>query len=151
MQASKKKAFKIPVLIEWRKAVMNNNMWNTLSRFSHLKCQLTNPRLMHFLSFLKNIQRARGIVFDREFEANAKSLLDKYENVELHISGLNTLVMELLNSNFTMQETEVAIDNLKNNNSPGCDNIIKYCYNAIEKWCGCMLHSQLLCNHTIFL
>ena len=39
--------------------------------------------------------------------------------------------MEILNSNFTVQEVEAAIDYLKNNKSPGCDNIpaefIRYC------------------------
>ena len=47
------------------------------------------------------------------------------------------LEMEILNSNFTMQETEAAIDYLKNNKSPGCDNIpaeiIKHCKGLLSE------------------
>ena len=38
--------------------------------------------------------------------------------------------MDILNSNFTVQETEAEIDYLKNNKSPGCDipaEFIKFC------------------------
>ena len=46
--------------------------------------------------------------------------------------------MDILNSNFTVQETEAAIDYLKNNKSPGCDNIpaefIKFCKEILSDY-----------------
>ena len=75
-------------------------------------------------------QRLRNSM-NKEFEATIKSFLDKYEHSDFSLSGHNIMEMDILNSNFTVQETEAAIDYLKNNKSPGCDNIpaefIKFC------------------------
>ena len=69
--------------------------------------------------------------FSKQFESEVKAFLDQYDNGEVGFQNQTPLEMDILNSNFTVQEVEAAIDYLKNNKSPGCDNIpaefIKYC------------------------
>ena len=69
--------------------------------------------------------------FNKQLESEVKAFLDQYDDGEVGSQNQTPLEMEILNSNFTVQEVEAAIDYLKNNKSPGCDNIpaefIKYC------------------------
>ena len=62
-------------------------------------------------------------------------IYDKYDKGEITVN--NTLEMDILNANFTIQEVKGAIDYLRNNNAPGCDNIpaefIKYCKELVAE------------------
>ena len=73
--------------------------------------------------------------FDRDYESNVKAFLDKCDKDEIAVN--NTLEMDILNSNFTIQEVKGAIDYLRSNKAPGCDNIpagsIKYCKELVEE------------------
>ena len=81
--------------------------------------------------FLKTSKTKDESFFSKQFESEVKAFLDQYDNGEVGSQNQTPLEMDILNSNFTVQEVEAAIDYLKNNKSPGCDNIpaefIKYC------------------------
>ena len=107
-------------------------MWRTLSHIGNFQGPTSQPEAREFYEHFSRMSNAPDEpLFNKEFEATIKSFLDKYEHSELSLSGHNIMEMDILNSNFTVQETEAAIDYLKNNKSPGCDNIpaefIKFC------------------------
>ena len=81
--------------------------------------------------FLKTSETTDEPFFNKQLESEVKAFLDQYDDGEVGSQNQTPLEMEILNSNFTVQEVEAAIDYLKNNKSPGCDNIpaefIKYC------------------------
>ena len=81
--------------------------------------------------FLETSKTKNESFFSKQFESEVKAFLDQYDNGEAGSQNQTPLEMDILNSNFTVQEVEAAIDYLKNNKSPGCDNIpaefIKYC------------------------
>ena len=130
----KKRAFKNSCINEIETAFLTNrcDMWRTLSHICNFRRPTNQPEAREFYQHFSKMSNAPDEpFFNKEYEATIKSFLDKYEHSEMLLSGDNTMEMDILNSNFTVQETEAAIDYLKNNKSPGCDNIpaeiIKYC------------------------
>ena len=57
--------------------------------------------------------------FNKEYEATIKSFLDKYEHSEMLLSGDNTMEMDILNSNFTVQRQRQQLTTLKTINHLG--------------------------------
>ena len=122
----KKRAFKNSCINETENAFVNNkcDMWRTLSHIGNFQGPTSQPEAREFFEHFSRMSNAPDEpIFNKEFEATIKSVLDKYEHSKLSLSGHNIMEMDVLNSNFTVQETEAAIDYLKNNKSPGCDNI----------------------------
>ena len=69
-------------------------------------------------------------------ENEAKNLFCNYVQVVFPVK--NDMAYNIINDNFTIQETDHCIDSLKNNKSPGVDGItaelLKSCTNELSEW-----------------
>ena len=114
-----------------------SNMWkviNTVSNTFHRQNVPESEELFtHFQQLSCNVERD---YFNLDFENQAKHFLEKYDQENCILkSGLPNLELEIINKNFTIEEVNQSINYLKNNKSPGIDNIpaefIKECKNEV--------------------
>ena len=123
----KKRAYKNDCIAEIEKSFVHNrcDMWHTLNSICNLQRPSHQPEAHEFYEqFLKTSETKDDSFFSKQFESEVKAFLDQYDNGEVGSQNQTPFEMDILNSNFTVQEVEAAIDYLKNNKSPGCDNIL---------------------------
>ena len=134
----KKRAFKNSSVDQIENAFLNNKweMWHEFNRICNYQMTTNSPEPDEFFDYFS--KTAKGLVktfFNTDYEWNVKAFLDKYDKGEITVN--NTLEMDILNANFTIQEVKGAIDYLRNNKAPGCDNIpaefIKYCKELVAE------------------
>ena len=75
--------------------------------------------------FFKTSETTDESILKKQFEFEVKPFLDQYDNSEMGSQNQTTPDIDNLNSNFTVQEVEVATDYLKMINGPG---VIMYMY-----------------------
>jgi hypothetical protein len=85
--------------------------------------------------------------FDRVYEQKAEEFLNKYDKGELECIIDNTLELQILNNNFSLEEIECATKKLKSGKSPGLDMIpaefVKYNIDHLK------VNLQLLYNYIL--
>ena len=135
---AKKWAFKNSSVDQIENAFLNNKceMWHEFNRICNYHMTTNSPEPDEFCDYFS--KTAKGLdktFFNTDYESNVKAFLDKYDKGEITVN--NTLEMDILNANFTIQEVKGAIDYLRNNKAPGCDNIpaefIKYCKELVAE------------------
>ena len=111
-------------------------MWHEFNRICNYQMTTNSPEPNELFDYFS--KTAKGLdktFFNMDFESNVKAFLDKYDKGE--ITANNTLEMDILNANFTIQEVKGAIDYLRSNKAPGCDNIpaefIKQCKELVAE------------------
>ena len=115
-----------------------SDMWRNFDNICQPQFSSDEPTASKFYDhFSKMAQAPNELFFNKEFYRHVKHFLQGYDNGELNSSCDNDLELEILNSNFTVEEVEAAIDCLKNNKSAGCDCIqaefVKYCKTLISE------------------
>ena len=114
----------------------NGNIWNTLNEFSSNVKNTNMPQPQKFMEHFEKLSRPmEAEYFNHEYEKEAIRFLQRYDAGIENMDGDNRTELDILNSNFTQDEIECAIDKLKNNKSPGLDSIpaeiIKSCKEQI--------------------
>ena len=136
----KKRNFKESCIEKIEQIFMHNksDMWGNFNNICQAQFSSDEPTASEFYDhFSKMAQAPNELFFNKEFYRHVKDFLRRYDNGELDNSYDNDLELEILNSNFTVEDVEAAIDCLKNNKSPGCDCIpaefVKYCKTLISE------------------
>jgi len=125
MQAAKKRQFRRKILEKIASTYTNNrcNLWNTIKDISPVSHGQNIPSPDEFYNMFRNLALPRdACYFDYGYENYAIAFLDMYDNTP-YIENANSLKLELLNDNFTIDEISRTIEQLKNNKSPGLDSI----------------------------
>ena len=109
-----------------------SNIWKVLNKVNAHPNYINMPDKDALLEYFITLATPPDAdYFNYEYEAQATEFLTKYDNGELDLPFSNDIELNVLNDNFTTDEKESVIDNLKNHKSPGLDNIpaefIKFC------------------------
>ena len=127
-----------PVLLSCHKSAYfskRGNMWGALDKISSRSTSLNeqnNTEFYHHFSGLSS--PPQNDYFNWAYEADAIKFMREYDST----SGMadtnygNSAIEEIINSNFTYDEIDSAIEFLKSNKSPGIDNIPAECIKACK-------------------
>ena len=111
-------------------------MWEVINKFSDTGTYPVVPHRDVLLSHFTELSKpAKAQYFDYTYEKLAKENLHKYYSGDLTDVPQNELALYILNRSFTENEIQRIITRLKNNKSPGGDNIpselIKECKESL--------------------
>ena len=112
-------------------------LWNTINSLSKTNNTYDEPSGQDLVIHFKHLSAPNPKdYFSSTLENEAKQFFCNYVQVVSPVK--NDIAYNIINDNFTTQETEHCIDCLKNNKSPGVDGIpaelLKSCKNELSEW-----------------
>ena len=119
----KKRAFQSKSISDLNKAFDKNpsNIWDVLEKLQFSPSDTYEPNGDEFYNFYSNLAKpSDNCEFSKEYETMAKNFISDCKGDE-HISNSNNLENDILNRNFSVDEVECAINQLKTGRSAGAD------------------------------
>ena len=133
----KKRQYKSAIVDEVENAYRNNrsDMWKILSKYSKSK-QAIMPDRYELLNHFENLSEGiEAPYFSEDYENIAKDFLKSYDSGQLSTLPKIYIALQVLNACFTRDAIIANITKLKNNKSPGRDQIpaefIKHCKDTV--------------------
>ena len=125
----KTRQYRAQVVNELDNAVKTNlsNMWPILQKLSSNKNCINMPSGDEFLEHFKMLNNTEAVAYhDDSYEQHAIEFLNKSElsgRMGKSVQSYRDYKYDIINGNFSDEEIGNAIDYLKNNKTPGVDNI----------------------------